>query len=484
VVTLTGEHPVAPMAGLPPERGGLARKFDAVSLLTVYLVLLMLIPYSVVFSPLGGAGGLSTMYAAILLFLFLALWLHQGFHIDRGTQPIRVAGIAFTCSIIAAYVSVNRHLIPSLERNGADRGLIFAAGWLAVLLLAADGIDRPDRLNTMLGRIVTGVTAMAAVGIAEFATGLDVTQYIVIPGFSTQTIATATAVSTRLGFNRPAATAAHPLELATVLAIGLPIALHRARFAPPGLRFRRWVQVGVIGACLPLTISRAAILGLAVVFLVMLPTWPKRHRRYVYAGLVAAFLGIFVVVPRLLSTFFSLFAGSGATSSTASRTNAYGSAATYIAQHPWLGRGFGTFLPQTYFFTDNQYLSTLIETGIIGLLALMALFVTGWFVGRSAYHSAVHPEARDLAQSLVASVAAASLAFATFDALSFSIAAGLSFLILGCVGAAWRMIRNGQLEGALGDPGDPGGGAPAAAVAGGQPGPSEVQEALNNGPVS
>jgi polysaccharide biosynthesis protein PslJ len=469
VVTLTGEQPAAPVAGLPPEPGGPSRKFDAVTLLTVYLVLLMAIPYSVVFAPLGGAGGLSTMYAAILLFLFLALWLHQGFHIDRGTQPIRVAGIAFTCSIIAAYVSVNRHLIPSLERNGADRGLIFAAGWLAVLLLAADAIDRPDRLNTMLGRIVAGVTAMAAVGIAEFATGLDVAKYIVIPGFSIQTAPTS--VDTRLGFNRPAATAAHPLELATVLAIGLPIALHRARFAPPGLRLRRWIQVGVIGACLPLTISRAAILGLVVVFLVLLPTWPKAHRRYVYAGLAAAVLGIFVVVPRLISTFFSLFAGSGATASTESRTNAYGSAAAYIAHNPWLGRGFGTFLPQTYFFTDNQYLSTLIETGIIGLLALIALFVTGCFVGRSAYHAAVHPAARDLAQSLVASVAAAFVAFATFDALSFSIAAGLSFLILGCVGAAWRMIRNGQLEAALGDPG---GGAPATAMAGGQPGPTEA----------
>lgn len=471
MVTLRGEQPAAPAADLPPEPGDTSRKFDAVSLLTIYIVLLMLIPYSVVFPPLGGAGGLSTMYAAILMFLFLALWLHQGFHIDRGSQPIRVVGIAFTCSIIAAYVSVNRHLMPALERNGADRGLIFAAGWLAVLLLAADGIDRPDRLNTMLGRVVTGVTAMAAVGIVEFATGLDFAQYIVIPGFSTQAIPTDTAVSTRLGFNRPAATAAHPLELATILAIGLPIALHRARFAPPGLRLRRWIQVGVIGACLPLTISRAAILGLVVVFLVILPTWPKEHRRYAYAGLVAGVMGLFVLVPGMLGTFLGLFGGSSASTSTASRTSAYGSASAYIAQHPWFGRGFGTFLPQTYFFTDNQYLLSLIETGIIGLLALMALFVTGWFVGRSAYRAAVHPEARDLAQSLVASVAAAGLAFATFDALSFSIAAGLSFLILGCVGATWRMIRNGQLEAALGDPG---GGVPVATVTGAQPGSSEA----------
>jgi polysaccharide biosynthesis protein PslJ len=451
VVTLRGKQSASPAADLPPEQGDTSRKFDAVTLLTVYIVLLMLIPYSVVFPPLGGAGGLSTMYAAILMFLFLALWLHQGFHLDRGSQPVRVAGIAFTCSIIAAYVSANRHLMPSLERNGADRGLIFAAGWLAVLLLAADGIDRPDRLNTMLGRIVAGITAMAAIGIAEFLTGLDFAQYIVIPGFVSQAIVTDTGIDTRLGFNRPAATAAHPLELATVLAMGLPIALHRARFAAPGLRLRRWVQVGFIGACLPLTISRAAILGLAVVFLLILPTWPKEHRRYAYAGLVTAVLGVFVLVPGMLGTFLSLFGGSSAATSTASRTSAYGSAQAYIALHPWFGRGFGTFLPATYFFTDNQYLLSLIETGIIGLLALIALFVTGALVGRSAYHAAVHPEGRDLAQSLVASVAAAGLAFATFDALSFSIAAGLSFLIIGCVGATWRMMRNGELEAFLTD---------------------------------
>ena len=471
MVTLRGEQAAAPAADLPPEPDGAARRFDAVSLLTIYIVLLMLIPYSVVFPPLGGAGGLSTMYAGILMFLFLALWLHQGFHIDRGSQPVRVAGIAFTCAVIAAYVSANRHLMPSLERNGADRGLIFAAGWLAVLLLAADGIDRPDRLNTMLGRIVTGIAAMAAIGIAEFLTGLDFAQYIVIPGFVSQAIVTDTGVDTRLGFNRPAATAAHPLELATVLAIGLPIALHRARFAPEGLRVRRWAQVGVIAACLPLTISRAAILGLGVVFLLILPTWPKTHRRYAYGALGAAVLGVFVLVPGMLGTFLSLFGGSSAATSTASRTSAYGSAAAYVAQHPWLGRGFGTFLPATYFFTDNQYLLSLIETGVIGLLALIALFATGVLVGRSAYRAAVHPQARDLAQSLVAAVAAAGLAFATFDALSFSIAAGLSFLIIGCVGALWRMTRSGELEAALGDPG---GGGAVPAVAAGQPGPSQA----------
>jgi hypothetical protein len=37
--------------------------------------------------------------------------------------------------------------------------------------------------------------------------------------------------------------------------------------------------------------------------------------------------------------------------------------------------------------------------------------------------------------------------FASFDALSFSVAAGLFFLLLGCVGAAWRLGRTQQLAG-------------------------------------
>jgi polysaccharide biosynthesis protein PslJ len=456
MVTLKSDRPAAaPLAGLAPPADTKSGKFDAVSLLTFYLLLLLFIPYYIVFGPLGGAGGPSTMYAALLMVWFLAIWLHKGFMLDRESQPIRMAGLVFTFVIIAAYVSANRRMLPILERNGADRGLIFVFGWLAVLLLAADGIDRPDRLDTMLRRIVSGVSVMAVIGIAEFFTSVDYTQYIVIPGFSTQTAVTdqGSGVDTRLGINRPASTAAHPLEFATVLAMALPIAIHRARFAPPERRFRCWLQVALIGGALPLTVSRSAILGLVVICLVLLPVWPKTHRRYAYLAIAAGVVGMFVAIPGMLGTFRTLFSAQGGTAaSNQSRTGAYSSAIPYVMQHPWLGRGFGTFLPATYFFTDNQYLSSLIETGILGLLALIALFVTGIVVGRSAYRAAVHPQAKDLAQSLVASIAAAGVAFATFDALSFSIAAGLSFLLLGCVGALWRMIRTGQYEAALLDP--------------------------------
>ena len=62
-----------------------------------------------------------------------------------------------------------------------------------------------------------------------------------------------------------------------------------------------------------------------------------------------------------------LSASSGTDQSSKSRTNAYSEAVPYIAHHPWFGQGFGTFLPKTYFFVDNQYLTSLLEIGFVGV---------------------------------------------------------------------------------------------------------------------
>ena len=72
---------------------------------------------------------------------------------------------------------------------------------------------------------------MAMIGITQFYTGLDVTKYISVPGFSSQLVYSD--VASRFGLHRPASTAAVPLEFAAVLAMTLPLAIHQARFAPP-----------------------------------------------------------------------------------------------------------------------------------------------------------------------------------------------------------------------------------------------------------
>jgi O-antigen ligase len=293
-------------------------------------------------------------------------------------------------------------------------------------------------------RIVLGATAMALLGVVEFITGRDFAQYITIPGLTVQQ--QLTDLIYRDGLPRVMATAGQPLEFAAVLAMCLPLAIHQARFASPQLRARRWLQVVLIAVTLPMTVSRSAIFGLVAVFIVLIPTWSKRDRRRAYLVLAAAPILGWLARPSLLTSFIGLFGQLGSDQSSKSRLGAYAEAGPYIAHHPWLGQGFGTFFPQIFFFVDDQYLSSLIGTGVIGLLALIALFVTGWFTARSVRHAATDSRTRDLAQSLAASMAATAVCFATFDALSFSIAAGLCFVLLGGIGALWRLTRQRESD--------------------------------------
>ena len=419
------------------------RRADAVTLLTCYLFLLMAIPAPLVLAPLGGAGGPATIFAALLLGCYLLTLIHPALALDRGPQPVRVAAVILTCAVIATYISANRRTLPGLEENGADRGLIIMLGWLGVMLLAADGIVNMDRLKTLLSRVIFGATAMASLAIVQFFTGLNAAQYIVIPGLTTQT--PFTDLLTRDQLNRPSATAIDPIELAVVLAVCLVIAVHRARFAPDGRRGRRWAQVAIIAIALPMTVSRTGIVSLVVAGIVLLPTWPKWDRRAAYVAGLAGTAFLFATKPGLLGEFRSLFLQVGSDTSSASRTGAFSASLPFIMQHPWLGRGFGTFLPATYFFTDDQFLLTLIETGIIGLAALLGLFITGWLTARSARRMSKNPEVRDLGQTMAATVAIAAVSFATLDELSFAIAASLTFLIIGCSGALWRLARAERL---------------------------------------
>lgn len=424
-------------AGIQSRRG-----YDAVKLLTLYLVLLMAIPSRLIFAPLGGAGTPSTIFGVVLFVLYLLNWLHPSGMLDTRPQPTRRVGVLFFCAILASYTAANLHTLPAVEQNGADRGIILICGWLGIAMLTADGVTSMDRLKTLVRRLVFGATAIALLGIVQFFTRLNIAKYIVIPGLSIQQAYTD--VSVRYALNRPSATAIHPIEFGFVLATILPLAIHQARYAPPELRTRRWLQVAAIGATLPMTVSRSAILGLGLCLIVILPTWPRRDRWVAYVVVLVSLFALRAVIPGLIGTLRELFSQIGTDSSTQSRTAAFGHAAPLISAHPWFGQGFSTFTPNTLFFTDDQYLNSLIEIGFVGLIGLIAMFITGWRLARRARRFSNDREIRHLAQCVAAAVGVTCIGFVTFDALYFPMAAGLTFLILGVAGATWRLVKDGR----------------------------------------
>jgi hypothetical protein len=421
---------------------------DAVTMLSVYVVLLFAIPSRLVIAPLGGAGTPANLVGA-----FGALWwvwyhLHRSSPLARAPMPVRRAVWFFCLAVVASYVAAMSRPIVTAEVSTADLGLVALVGWAGVALVAHDGIEDRARLEKLLGRLVVAGGAVALLGVVQFVTKQAWIDRIEFPGLATN--ATLNSVLGRNGFTRPAGTSIHPIEFGVVLTIVLPLALHRAFYRTALPAARRWWPALAIALAIPLSISRSALLGAATVLVVLLPTWPPVRRRLALVSIGGLVIVIFVTIPGMMGTLTSLFTGIGQDSSAQSRTDSYGLAFEFAARTPIFGRGFSTFLP-SYRILDNEYLLLLIEVGVVGVSAMVAMLVTAFVSARRARRLAMSAEDRHLSQALAASVTAAGVSLALFDALSFPMAAGLLFLTTGIAGSLERVLHQpaSKREGAV-----------------------------------
>jgi O-antigen ligase len=414
------------------------QRFDAVTILTVMVILLVAVPSYLTVGAFGAAGTPANLIGMLGFLWWVNARLVPSLDVGRGFQPIRVGLAAFAASLLATYAAAfSRATLLGVESRAADRGILKLVAWSGIALLAADGIANRERLEQLLRRIVVAGVFLSGLGILQFATGFDVRPWINIPGLSAD--ASFDLISQRAAFRRVGATAVHPIEFGVVLALILPVALHYAFNPRPGTKLYRWMAVAVILVGIPMSLSRSAILGLIASIMVLFVTWPGARR--LQALLIAPVFAVAMrfAIPGLLGTIRNLFGTIASDSSFQTRTEDYAAVGPLIAERPWLGRGFGTYLPELHRFVDNQYLLSVVETGFIGLSLLLFLLLVGIGTARGARRRSADPLTCDLAQSLAASVMVALVSFVTFDALSFPMAAAFTFLILGCTGALWRL---------------------------------------------
>jgi O-antigen ligase len=409
---------------------------DAVTGLTAFLVLLVVIPSRLIFAPLGSAGTPAEVLGMVLFAVWLTVSVSSLGRREKHAEPIRIFAGLFVGAVLISYVAANSRAMFSADARAADSGLLLVCSWMGVLLMTMDRVPTRERLDVLLRRLVLLAGALATLGLLQFATKTPFTNYLQVPGLANnQTLS----VYGRGGLTRPAGTAAHPIEFGAVLTMALPIAMHYAMTDRHRSALRRWYPVLAMGFAVPISISRSAVLSLIVVLCFVLPTWTRAARRRAYAAILALSAAVYVMVPGLLGTITHLFTGISGDSSAQSRSGSFSLAYDFISRAPIFGRGFLTFLP-AYRILDDQYLGLLIETGVVGLVAYLGLLVSGMVGGLRLRRTANQIDGL-LGVSLAASVASALASFALFDAFSFPMAASLSFLILGCVGALRRLAR-------------------------------------------
>lgn len=420
-----------------------ARELDATALLTGYLGLAFFIPSNLTLPGLGGVGTPANVFALLALFWYLATWLSGRIRAAPRTRLPRIVMWLLAVSVLASYLSNASRGSSHKEVLGADRGLIGLLVWVSLVVLVSAGIQDRARLDVLLRRTVVMGAVVAAIGYYDFFTATNIAEKISVPGLQSS-VAQITTLD-RGAFTRPRSTTAQPLEFGGMLALLLPFAVQQA-FDPVRAhlsRWRRWAPVALMGGALPLTVSRTSIIGALIVVLVMVPRW-KPQRRWTTFGLLMGSVAVFkVLVPGLIGTITTLFASflSNSDSSTQARTVKYSAIVPYLEERPLFGRGLGTFTPDLYFFTDNQYMLTLAEMGLLGVVALFALFLTGIHQGGAIRRLAVDESDRELGQAFFASALVALVSAATFDALSFPMFAGMFFLTIAAGGSYLGFIR-------------------------------------------
>ena len=420
--------------------GPKTHRADGATLAAIFVVTLMLTPARLVFRGIP----ISITPADLIGLGLGALWLCAQFlptvGIAKGRTAARTALFTYATAALITYGYTSFQYLPADELKLTDSALVLLVAVVGVSLLVSDGVRTCERLDFLMKVIVVAAALMAVVGILQFTAGFDVTRYLKLP-FLRYTLDLGF-ITDRSGFRRAAATAANSIEFGVVCAMVLPLALRYAFRAQENTESARrwwWLCAFLIGVGLMFSVSRSAILGLSAITVVLMFGWSRR-RRIIAVVASLLFLGAMkVAVPTLLGTLYSLFVNYSSDGSVSYRTHDYPIATVEIAKNLWLGHGIGTWYAPKHVIFDNQYLETLVEGGVVGLLALLALFGSALYCSARGRWLISDPDLRDLGLTIFACMLVPLLGSATFDLMDFNTVAGITFVLVGASGAFLRI---------------------------------------------
>ena len=183
----------------------------------------------------------------------------------------------------------------------------------------------------------------------------------------------------RDGLTRAAGTTGQPHRVRGVLrdgaAAGHPRRLPRRARRAVGRAFW-WTCVGLIGAGLMFSVSRSAILGVTGAGLVLLIGWPARRRVWMAVSGARLPRGDQARLTRAAQHLPQpLPERRHRTAASQWRTHDYATARSSSPSTCSSGRGIGTWYAPKHEVFDNQYLLTLVDSGVIGLVAFLGIFL-------------------------------------------------------------------------------------------------------------
>jgi O-Antigen ligase len=410
----------------------------AVPLLQLFALTVMVIPADTVIKPIGAGGyaaGLVGLFAFAVFVAATLLGLHRP---GRHRHPVRAALCLLWLSVLVSYVLMDSHTRTVAEVAAGDRLLMQLAVITGVALMAAECLTSLRDVRRVLRALTWGGAFCGVVAALQFWINVDITPVLrELPGFSLNH--DNPAIVSRAALNRVAGTSGTAIELGVVAGMLLPLAIYLAMYDTGRTTLKRWAPVVLIGLAIPASVSRSGIISVALAGAVLVVLMPTRQRLVALCAAPFAVAGIFMSAPGVISTLVGFFQAGTSDDSVRARVQDYPEVERLVNQAPWFGQGGGTYLPTGLDILDNQYLKTAIELGMVGVVALAAFFIVPLIAALVTRRHSEDAELRLLCAALAGATLAAAVCSVTFDSLSFPMFSNVYALVIGLVGACWRL---------------------------------------------
>jgi hypothetical protein len=403
------------------------------------------------------------LYRVAVVMLTLAFVLG----VLTGRLPLTAAGQGKPLAALAAVAVVSQFLNwntldPAGEAPTALKSLSYFLSFFAIFLLVVVGIENVADATKILGGLVVGGAVVAVAAIVESRTRSNLFDNLDtwIPGLVKEQ---REVIELRGGRLRVHASAQHPIALGVALAMVVPIAVVLGQHAATRVRSIWWLMAaGVCALGALVTISRTIVAMAIVMTILGLLLRPREVVRFWPLLLVLPLIAHAAAPGTLGGLYKAIFPREGLVSDLQGRPGEGGSGRLadidpgldLWRDSPLIGHGLGSVATtgvQTVaagatqaasgfaLIFDNQYMSTLVMLGALGLAAAI------WFVWGSTIKLAkAARRQRDGEEAdFVAACALSCAGFATsmffFDAFAF-VQATLIFFIMAAVGLRMREL--------------------------------------------
>lgn len=347
-----------------------------------FIAMLWLLPFDSIDLPISLP--LDAKLDRPFLLAVIALWA-LALTVGRGSPSLRLSPIhyAFASFIVVAIISLVLNADATLRLGEFELGvrkLALLVSYFMLFVVVASSV-RPGEVRPFMVLMCGLAVVMALAVLWEYRTGFNVffewarkIAPVEIPGElgNVDSIGRKSVIGPTI----------HPLAPAMMLSCALPFALISMYDSRDLRRKVIWAAAaGIMFAGALATARKTSIVAPAVLVLVLVAYRPRMLRHLAIAA-VGLFAIVHVAAPGALGGVGeellpqNLFG----VSSTQNRASDYGAIQPDVLDHPLLGRGYETYDQKKYRILDNQYLTTVIGTGALGVLAYLSIFLAIFLV--------------------------------------------------------------------------------------------------------